>query len=346
MGVKKAMSSITLCSYDRWLDGAERTHSTGLKPQEFRTSNYGTVRIRPLVSEHIDLTVLAADWLPVQRDGRTTFEWMVHTPSQFPEKSRSLQWKKSEWVSKQTEKLTVLDNVVLVGGTPNYYHWLIDYLPRLLIANSMVNFEGWRFLLNADLGRHQIESLSLLKIKEDARLFLMPWQSLQATRVAIPSLLSTTTLCHPAVPQMLKQAFPPRNISPRKRIYLSREDATSRRLTNEVELMIILENFGFEKIIASNMTFQDQIDIFFSADVIVAAHGAGMTNMIFCKQSAKIFEISCGNYRVSSMRFLAAICNLSHRFIDAVLSTQRNPNPLLNDWEVNLVQIKEVLAKF
>ena len=110
--------------------------------------------------------------------------------------------------------------------------------------------------------------------------------------------------------------------------------------------MIILENFGFEKIIASNMTFQDQIDIFFSADVIVAAHGAGMTNMIFCKQSVKIFEISCGNYRVSSMRFLAAICNLSHRFIDAVLSTQRNPNPLLNDWEVNLVQIKEVLAKF
>ena len=38
--------------------------------------------------------------------------------------------------------------------------------------------------------------------------------------------------------------------------------------------------------------FIDQVKIFNSAKLIVAMHGAGLTNLLFCKNKTKVIEIT------------------------------------------------------
>jgi capsular polysaccharide biosynthesis protein len=39
------------------------------------------------------------------------------------------------------------------------------------------------------------------------------------------------------------------------------------------------------------MSYEEQVAIFANADVILAPHGAGLTNLTFCKPSTKVIEI-------------------------------------------------------
>ena len=42
----------------------------------------------------------------------------------------------------------------------------------------------------------------------------------------------------------------------------------------------------------SEKKFIDQVKIFNSAKLIVAMHGAGLTNLLFCKSNTKVIEIT------------------------------------------------------
>lgn len=74
-----------------------------------------------------------------------------------------------------------------------------------------------------------------------------------------------------------------------------------RREINDIEkLKIILQgsaeskHYLFETVILENISFEEQIRYFNNAKIIICAHGAGMSNMLFCKKSATIIEITCG----------------------------------------------------
>ncbi|RZJ24865.1 MAG: glycosyltransferase family 61 protein [Haliea sp.] len=335
--------TINVCSYDEWEARSSRRLATGLSPKVFAPPGREKITIHPRISDHAGLTILADDWLPLQSGGGTTFEWMVHTPSQYPQKSLSLALRDGAWLPTTKDLLSTQDSVVMIGGCKNYYHWLIDYLPRLLVADGMEEYQGWPLVMNQGMAAHQLESLSLLGIDAAQMMLLEPGQGLQAACVAVPTLLSTTTLCHPAVHRMLRHAFPPTLNLPRKRIYLSRDDASNRRLTNEPELLELLRRYGFEKYVAGDMSFQDQVNLFASADAVVTAHGAGMTNIVFSPPGAEVFEIAFTSYRVSSMHFLAVLGGQPHGFINARVADSRHPSPLLNDWEVDLAHMQSAL---
>ena len=82
------------------------------------------------------------------------------------------------------------------------------------------------------------------------------------------------------------------NINANRKIFISRKDASSRTITNEEELINFLKNDNFEIINLSEKKFTDQVKIFNSAKLIVAMHGAGLTNLLFCKSNTKVIEIT------------------------------------------------------
>ncbi len=55
------------------------------------------------------------------------------------------------------------------------------------------------------------------------------------------------------------------------------------------------EDFVFIKL--SEISFLNQINIFYSADIIVGLHGAGFANLSFCKSGTKIVEIRSSETR-------------------------------------------------
>ena len=51
---------------------------------------------------------------------------------------------------------------------------------------------------------------------------------------------------------------------------------------------------NFRAIYLERLTFEEQVRYFHNASFIICAHGAGMSNMFFCKSSTTIFEVVCG----------------------------------------------------
>ena len=53
-------------------------------------------------------------------------------------------------------------------------------------------------------------------------------------------------------------------------------------------------NSDFRALYLERLTFEEQVRYFHNASFIICAHGAGMSNMFFCKSSTTIFEVVCG----------------------------------------------------
>jgi len=95
-------------------------------------------------------------------------------------------------------------------------------------------------------------------------------------------------------------------------LFISRKDAAHRALQNEDELFEKLAPIGFQRVLLSTLSYDKQIVTFRDARCIVATHGAGLTNIGFCRAGCKVFEIIPRSYVNGCFRFLAAAKDLVH----------------------------------
>jgi capsular polysaccharide biosynthesis protein len=341
--------NLRLCDYASWREGTARQIDTGIEPVVFRFTGQDTVTTLCQLTESEDASILGAEFIPVHADGRCTFEYMVHTPAQFPGKSQSVRTGDGRCESTATDWLRSDETLVLVGGCANYYHWLIDYLPRLMLVEGMAQYDDCPIVINEPLADHQRQALALLEVDPQRWLSLSPTQAITAPRVVVPTMMSNTTVCHPVVPRMLRQAFAPTGRQGPKRVYLSRDDANNRRLSNEAELVALLSGHGFVKVVAGELSFQQQIDLFAGAEVVVAVHGAGLTNMVFSAPGTQVIEVTLHDFRPTFMRLLAQVCKLRHLFVNASMLGHEGPpyrgNPLMADWCVDMADMQRALDK-
>ena len=81
------------------------------------------------------------------------------------------------------------------------------------------------------------------------------------------------------------------NVAGREDIYVSRKNTPRRALDNENELERHLAAKGFQVVYAERMSFQEQIEVFRRARTVVAPHGAGLANLIWCEGPSKVIEV-------------------------------------------------------
>ena len=81
-----------------------------------------------------------------------------------------------------------------------------------------------------------------------------------------------------------------------KRIYLSREGAAIRRVTNEPDIVAMLSRYGFESVEPGGIPFSRQAELFQSADIIVSPHGAALANLMFCRPGTRVLEFFPADY--------------------------------------------------
>jgi hypothetical protein len=101
-----------------------------------------------------------------------------------------------------------------------------------------------------------------------------------------------------------------------KFVYISRKNARTRRVEQEDEVQKILVSLGFKIYYLETMTFEEQIKLFRSAEIIVGAHGAGLAHLIFCESQTYVVEINCNIEEKNHYAHLATSCKLYYlRFI-------------------------------
>ena len=86
-----------------------------------------------------------------------------------------------------------------------------------------------------------------------------------------------------------------------------------RRIVNEAELYEPLKKLGFSIYHLEDLTFEQQVRLFATSQIITGGHGAGLAHIIFCAQNTLICEINHGqipdkNHYVN----LAVQCGLRH----------------------------------
>lgn len=74
-------------------------------------------------------------------------------------------------------------------------------------------------------------------------------------------------------------------IVPDKNIYINRSDAGTRRIINEKDLLDALRPYNFENHRLSDKSIKQQIEIFRSAKCIICVHGAALTNLLWVNPS-------------------------------------------------------------
>ena len=270
--------------------------------------------------------------------------------------------------SKDTKKLKKNTNIVKFGITKflkkknfdvisivsgrdssnNYYHWLIDVLPRLLILEDFFRKYKLKHLLVPNYEKkYQIESLNCFFEKKNINfinlylnkylqfksiIFSSDESSFEFYNFKLLKKLKEKILSH----IRKKKIFIRNNY---KKIYINRTDANikkGRYLSNENELIFKLKKKGFKSIRLSDYSFFQQALIFNNAKSIIGLHGAGLANILFAKKNTKIIELT--NYQWPNLyQKLSKCLNLNYKKILCDKIDKRS--------NVVVCSIKRVLSK-
>jgi capsular polysaccharide biosynthesis protein len=210
--------------------------------------------------------------------------------------------------------------VIATSLGAGYCHWLLEELPRLLALGSSLS-DAAALLAHTDEPFAR-EALALHgwtgAVIEPTRL-----SHYQCDELVVPSLLGPEGRPTPAVLEALAAFVEPLHRSAAaspwgERLYVSREKARRRRVTNEAALWSALESRGFQRLHLEELSWRDQIVAFRHARVVVAPHGAGLANLAFSPPGARVVEFFNRTYVNPLFGQLAALQRLDYRPVVAL----------------------------
>ena len=138
--------------------------------------------------------------------------------------------------------------------------------------------------------------------------------------------------------EILKKFLNPKtNVELSKKIYVTREDSNYRKIINEGDVVTLLRKKGYRVINPQLYEIDEQIEIFSNAEKIIAPHGSNLANIIFCKPSTEIFEITPSfndKEKILEDRYLnlSLINNLKHYRIISDTIDVENHSTLANKY--------------
>ncbi|NJM56880.1 MAG: glycosyltransferase family 61 protein, partial [Synechococcales cyanobacterium RU_4_20] len=183
-----------------------------------------------------------------------------------------------------------------------YYHWMIDLLPRIGLLRQELQQQrlGFdhidHFIVNSLEAKFQRETLQHLGVPLEKVIESDRVPHLQAETLLVPSFPGQLDWIPPATIDFLRQQFLPKAAqngtqTHPKRIYISRQGARYRRVLNEDQVLEILRPYGFVSVSLEELSVCEQAALFAQAEIIVAPHGSGLTNLVFCQPHTQILEL-------------------------------------------------------
>ena len=182
----------------------------------------------------------------------------------------------------------------------NYCHFLFEALPRLEILRRC-GLGDVRIYANAAKA-YQRDYFDLLGLKDARLINAGEHRLIQSDRLLVPTYGGYQGKFPQWVVDYLRAAFLPlvereKPLQPgSRRIYITRKDADSRRILGEEDLIRDLERKNFEIVTLGGMPVREQIRLFAEASVLVAAHGASLTNMVYAGPQCRMLEIFPSNF--------------------------------------------------
>jgi len=185
---------------------------------------------------------------------------------------------------------------VLIAGDTNHYHWVLNFVPRLMVlelaAASGLPVHDARLLVPRQVSDNAIALLVALGYPEHRILRVDSGAAIRFEELYVPSFFPHFEVS-PNIFRWYgrKLASRRKSSAPAQRIVISRGDLGTttqrRRVMNEDAMIAGLEPLGFKAHNLGHLSMDEQIDLFLDAEFVVGPHGAGFANMAFCQPGAK-----------------------------------------------------------
>ena len=155
----------------------------------------------------------------------------------------------------------------------------------------------------------------------------------------------------PPMADWIYRRFGKRIEKPHRKLFVSRDDAPARRISNAEEIFMALK--GWENITLSAMTIQEQITAFAEASHVISPHGAGLLNIVFCQRGARVIEIAQKEL-LSKKPYPILSLSRGHRHTfllsDTVPLGKQKPEGVkrlkdYNNYKVNVKQLLEIVEQ-
>tara|TARA_X000000950_G_scaffold281533_1_gene378348 strand:- start:9556 stop:10644 length:1089 start_codon:yes stop_codon:yes gene_type:complete len=266
---------------------------------------------------------------------------LTHKSRHKPEKSHAL-W--SEWgdsvdlllppVSESfNENNTYVWLPVDEASAENPWHVWIDVISkfRLIEKRWSTNFNRYCFVL-ANQSKY-FEKVCKALFPE-VKIVVMPKGSTwRFKHLIVPSMSNSQDgiIVPPAAPWLrhFKGLKNLKGVTQHRKIVVLRPGATTRKLINSDELLLKLK--GWETVALEKMSIKQQMQTFAEASHILAAHGAGLVNLLWCQPGTKVIEIQDKNMIHKKVYpLLAHNLNLEHKlYLADVVPIARKNNAKL-----------------
>lgn len=184
--------------------------------------------------------------------------------------------------------------VTTIWGQDNYYHWMFEELPRFYLLQQ-TGVEIDYYLSNYAMTKFQIDTLKSIGIDTNKIISSSENYAIQADELVIPYAPAFDSgyvprwICDFIRSIHIEKAKDIKTNAPR--IYIARGNVTHKKVINEEALLPILEDNGFKICYMEKYSQEEQAALFYHAEVIVAPHGAGLSNLVYCQEGTKVLEI-------------------------------------------------------
>lgn len=178
----------------------------------------------------------------------------------------------------------------------NYYHWICESIFRLWMVRKKLD----RLILilpeyyrDADFIMGSIEPFNIKNI-----FFVPNGKSLLVKNLCLPQIKPECDSYNGMHVRQIRRFYSNYVLTVKplvtkriERLYVSRKLAGRRAITNEDEILTIVEKYNFEIFYPEQHSFLEQVAIFSRVRYLVGTHGSGLTNMLFMDSGTSLLEL-------------------------------------------------------
>ncbi|WP_017733610.1 glycosyltransferase family 61 protein [Nafulsella turpanensis] len=234
----------------------------------------------------------------------------------------------------------------------NYYHWMVDLLPRLLfVMDNLGDVEERFIILHSSSRPYELHTLRLLNISQARVVRIAPSEIVHVKDLVVADYVP----CGEMFPEWKKKLF---GRFRRKKleavvaksfgkVYLLRGQQKVRRIIGEEHLIELLWKKGFAIIDLQQLSLEEQMESLENAKIVVAPHGAALTNLVFCKEGTLVVELRSKTNPPEHFSEIAKTCNLRFETISLIPVRNRKKKHLANKENLLLDKqsIEELIEK-
>lgn len=238
------------------------------------------------------------------------------------------------------------------SGNSNYFHWIFDILPKLIILEKVMDLKEIDYFYAPEIKQWQLDTLSVFNINKDRLINSNKLRHIQADEI-----IGCT---HPwynkgyileeacKIPEWIYYEINKRYINYKNKFncnskfYIDRRESKYNhcQIINDVQIKNFLKFNGFSIYKVGSLNFFEQIHLFNNAKIIVGAHGAAFANLIFCKKNTKVIDIIPENHPNTVDIAISKFKELDFHLIKTKQLLEKDPR---GDIHLKLEDIKKLI---